>query len=215
MKKNRSNSAPAERRHASTSKSSPLPHDYLEMVEEVFTNHFETGLKAYQEIRPKSEFSATGAVFADEVVLAVSLVTEGHLAATTLYASADFDPKASAPTAQDLLAACIDALGSVWDSLLNSENPETLKNLADESLSALEEAPFDWTSVDSNQRKIWVKIDKSNPWIDQMAEDWLKKHDPEFTKSTEEEQAETEKLFVTGPSQLQIQKKNTEKTKKN
>ncbi len=201
------NLAHLERRHASPSKSSPLPQDYLRMVEEIFTHQFDQALKAYEELRPQSRFLASGAVFADEVVASVSLLSEDQLAATTVHASADFDPKASAPTVQDLLSACIDALGTVWATLLDSENAEALAHLAHESLSALEKAPYEWTAIDSNQRKIFVKTDKSNPLVDQLAEDWLKSHDPDYVNTIDEEQSKTEKLFVTGPSSLNLQRK--------
>jgi hypothetical protein len=177
------------------------------MVEEVFTNHFDQGLKAYEAIKPQSRFLVSGAVFSDEVVSAVSLISEGQLAATTVYASADFDPKASSPTVQDLLSACVDALGTVWTTLLDAEKPAAIQNLADESLSALDNVPFEWTSIDSNQRKIFVKLDKSNPLMDQIADDWLKNHDPDYTASLDEEEEKTEQLFVTGPSTLNVQRK--------
>jgi len=198
---------PLEKRHPLTSKSSPLPVDYLKMVEEVFTHQFDEGLKLYSTLKPESRFIASGAVFSDEIVATVSLISEGQLAATTAYASADFDPKASSPTVQELLSACVDALGTVWASLLDVEKTETLHHLAEESMSALENVPFEWTAVDSNQRKIFVKLDKSNPLMDQIANEWLKKNDPNYTTAIEEEEEETEKLFVTGPSELKIQRK--------
>ena len=196
-----------ERRLTSESKFSALPVDYLRMVSEVFSNHFDEGLKLYQKHLPDSYFEAHGQVYADEVVLSVSLLTRNQLAGNTVYASADFDPKASAPTAQDLLDACVDAIASVYSNLLNTEEPQTIENLADESLSALENAPFEWSVLESNQRKIYVKLDKSNPEMDEMTEQWLKEHDPEYKNREENEQKETESLFVTGPKNIN-QRKN-------
>ncbi len=212
MKKKSTHTAHLERRHPTTSKSSPLPLNYIQMVEEVFSNHFDQALQAFQAIRPQSRFLAAGAVFAEEVVTSVSLVSDSHLAATTVHASADFDPKASSPTIQDLLSACVDALGTVWAAVLDAEKPEALANLAEESLSALDNVPFEWVAVDSNNRKIFVKLDKANPLLDQMADDWLKSHDPNYAESLEEEQAKTEKLFVTGPSSLTIQRPGKKKS---
>ncbi len=198
---------PVEKRLPTSSKGSQLPSDYLKMVEEVFANHFELALKSYQEIRPSSRFVASGAVFADEIVATVALVTDGQLSATTAHASADFDPKASSPTVQDLLSACVDALGTVWSTAFDAEKPETIQALAEAPLTELENIPFEWTSIDSNQRKIFVKMDKTNPILDQAADQWLKTHDPDYVTTLETEESETEKLFVTGPSTLNVQRK--------
>src|SRR4051812_33052638 len=92
-------------------KASSLPFDYLKLVNEVFTTNFNGGLEALKKVKPaKPRFEATGTVYPDEVILCVTLMHEGEIAATSVYASTDFDPKASAPTVQDLLAACVDAI---------------------------------------------------------------------------------------------------------
>jgi hypothetical protein len=179
-------------------KSSPLPQDYLKLVEDVFSTNFDEGLKQYARHETSPRLEARGEVFADELVLAVSLANPGKLVATTLYASMDFDPKASSPTIQDLLSACVDALGAVWGQLLDPKNPAQIEALADASLSALENAPFEWTQVESGRFRVWLKIDKANPSLDQMADDWLKANDPELEERERREQEETEKLFVTG-----------------
>lgn len=178
---------------------SPLPVDYLRMVQELFTSHFDEGLKAFSKLKAEPRFEATGAIYPDEVVLSVSLGNEGVLAATTVHASCDFDPKASAPTVQDLLGACVDAVGGVFGELLDPKKPERLEQLADESLAALEDIPYDWTALEVEKRKVYLKVDKSNPSLDQMTEDWLAKNDPKYAEREEEEQKETEKLFFTGP----------------
>jgi hypothetical protein len=36
--------------------------------------------------------------------------------------------------------------------------------------------------------------------LEEQADDWLRKNDPELKRLQEENQKETEKLFVTGPS---------------
>ncbi len=189
-----------ERRLTSKTKSSPLPIDYLEMVTEIFSSHFDTGLKLYSEIRPNSHFQAFGEIFSNEIILAVSLICEGHLSATTVYASSNFDPQASAPTAQEILSACVDAIGTIYQPLLDPSHPEMVSHLAEESLSSLENVPFDWTLIEANQKQIYVKIDKSNPTLDGLADHWLRKNDPDLEKLESENQKETEKLFVTGPS---------------
>ena len=186
-----------ERRKPDLSKSSPLPADFLKMVAEVFNANFDTGLKGLKKLTSsKAAFSASGAMYASEIVLSVSLMIEGQLAATTVYASSDFDPKASSPTVEDLINAGVDAIGSVFAEILK---PGKLEQVASESLSALENVPFDWAGVDIEKRRIFLKIDKSNPNLEQMADDWLAKHDPNHKKREALEQVETEELFFTGP----------------
>src|SRR4051794_22159178 len=100
-----------ERRKTSTIKPTPLPVDYLRMVSTVFTTNFDAPLKAFAKLKEQPvRFEASGNVYGDKIVLCVSLHTAGELAATSVYASSDFDPKASSPTVQDLLGACVDGL---------------------------------------------------------------------------------------------------------
>jgi hypothetical protein len=186
------------RRHHKT-KPGDLPVDFLKLVKEVFSTNFESGLKALAKIKADPSFEAQGRVFVDEIVLAVSLIHEGQLAATTVYASCDFDPKASSPTIQDLLNICVDAIGSFYGAYLNPKNRERLEQLADESLSALEAAPFQWTPLEVEKRQVFLKVDKANPKLDQMADEWLAKNDPRLEEREAEEQREMEKLFITGP----------------
>jgi len=189
-----------ERRKTSNSKSSALPEDYLQMITEIFSAHFDAGLKLYGKIRTEPRFEARGEIFANEIVLAVSLVSSHDLSAATVHASSDFDPKASSPTVQDLLSACVDAIGTVFGSVLAPDQPEVIEQLAEESLAALENVPFDWVKLESNQREIFVKFDRSNPKLDVLADEWLKKHDPVIKEQLKEEEQETENLFVTGPN---------------
>ncbi len=190
-----------ENRKQSALKSSDLPVDFLKMVAEVFTTNFDEGLKALEKINrgAASSFKAGGQIYADEIILTVTLLTENQIAATTAYASIDFDPKASSPTLQDQLALCVDALGGLFSVLMDPSKPEDLEKLANESLSALEDIPYDWTPVDVEKRKVFLKLDKSNPVLDQAADDWLAKNDPDYEERLKAEQLETEKLFVTGP----------------
>jgi hypothetical protein len=187
-----------ERRKSTPTKSSPLPDDYLALVREVFSTNFDDGLKRLTAAHPgKVHFEATGGIYADEVMLCISLLQEGQLAATTIHASCDFDPKASSPTVQDLLAACVDGVGALFEQLFA---PDKVAQLAETSLSALEGVPYEWTAVDLDRFRVFLKVDKSNPSLDQLTEKWLAEHDPEAGEAEEEEQRETEKLFVTGPS---------------
>jgi hypothetical protein len=188
-----------ERRRNTVSKASPLPDDYLKLVAEVFTANFDAGLKKLTQLAgPGWRFEASGSIFSDEIVLCISLLHEEELAATSVYASSDFDPKASAPSIQDILASCVDAIGAIFGQLLG-DNPERLEQVASRSLSAMDNVPFHWTEVNVERRRLHVKVDKANPKLDRMADNWLAQHDPSARARESEEQQETEKLFVTGP----------------
>jgi hypothetical protein len=186
---------------APLSKSTDLPVDYVRMVSDVLENTFEEGLKALTALRKaEARIEVSGRIYADEVVLAITIAHEGQLAATTVHASADFDPKASSPTVQDLLGACVDAAGGLISTLLDPKNTKRLEQLADESLSALEDIPWDWTQVEVERFRVYLKVDKANPKLEQEADDWLEKNDPEHRERLEREEEEVKKLFVTGPS---------------
>ena len=144
------------------------------MVTETFTTHFEEGIKILEQHQPESQFEAFGEVYADEILIAVSIFGKGNLSATTVYASSDFDPKASAPTAEELLSACIDAIGSIFGLLFVPEKPEAIAQLASTNLSSLENVPFEWTKIEADHREIFVKLDKSNPKLDALADEWIK-----------------------------------------
>ena len=189
-----------ERRNGTpNSPSTPLPADYLKMVAEVFSANFDDGLKKLQKIKKaKARFETSGKVFSEELILSVSLVHEDVLSATTVHASMDFDPRASSPTIQDLLSHCVDGIGTLFGQLL-SGSQERLEQLADESLAVFENIPFKWTAVEIDKRKIYLKVDKTNPRLDQLADEWLSKNDPDLKELEEETEREVEKLFVTGP----------------
>lgn len=177
-----------------------LPGDYLKMVTDIFTTHFDAELKALSNITSLPYFVAHGRIYLEEVVLCVSLHRRKELAATTAYASSDFDPKASSPKAEDLLSACVDALAGLYTRLLDLNDPTRLEAMAHaSSLSAFEEVPFEWSPVEIGNRKIYLKVDKANPVLEKLADDWLIQHAPEVQEELKREEAKTEKLFFTGP----------------
>ena len=146
------------------------------MVVEVFHANFDAGLKLIEKNSGnKTAFEARAEVFSNEVVLAVTLAQAGKLAATTVYASCDFDPQASAPTVQDLLSACVDAAGTFFGN--HMDGSVRTEQLLDQSVSALEDAPFDWTPVQIEKFQIFLRVDKSNPGLENLADDWLAKTD--------------------------------------
>lgn len=200
-------------------KFTPLPVDYVRMVKEVFTNHFEALLKecaekCKDEALARATFEIQGAIYADEILFSVSLTEPSRVAATTVHTSCAFDPKASAPNAQDILGACVDAASELFTSILDpAAASEKLGSLLNDSLGSLIEnsaiksdtekkliaLPVEWTSVEVNRTKVFMRVDKSNLALDKQAEDWLEKNDPEYEARKEAEQKETEKLFVKGP----------------
>ena len=178
----------------------PLPVDFVRLVEETLTQGLEEGLTTIREIHPESGFHAGGAIYENEILLAITL-TQGptQISATTVFGSADYDPNAEKPALMEILSACLDAAGSVFQHYLDPAFPERIAQIADQSLGALEEAPFQWSPLrPENHPKIevHVKIDKSNPVLDALTEDWLKKNDPDYreeaTKSSSESNREAE-----------------------
>jgi hypothetical protein len=192
-----------ERRRISNvpTKSSELPLDFVKMVREVLEAHFDEGLKALNapDLCTEPSFVVSGAIWPDEIILSATLVSKGSMNATTVHASVDFDPKASSPTLQDQLNLCVDAIGGGFQNLFGDLNTEQLEKLAHGALSAWEDIPFDWAKTDIEKKAVWLRVDKSNPALDTMADDWLSKNDPEFKKQVDEEESETKDLFVSGP----------------
>ncbi|MBS1957835.1 MAG: hypothetical protein JST80_00040 [Bdellovibrionales bacterium] len=179
---------------ASNSKSSPLPHDYLKLVEQTLTQALEKGLTEIKKIHPISEFSADGALFGDEVIIAITLSHgPNSVAATTVYASADYNPNAELPGLEATLSSCVESAGSVFDFYLDVENPEKVAQIANQSLGALEEAPFEWTkSTLPEGVQAWVKIDKTNPKLEEAADDWLAKNDPNYKERDKKDDDDSE-----------------------
>lgn len=188
---------------ARLSEGSELPVDYTTLVKDIYETNFADGLKRLQKLNSKkSQFIARGMIWADEIVMVISLLTEKKISATTVYCSIDFDPKASTPTAQDLLAVAVDVIGSFFEKYFDETEPKLLEALDSESLSALEDAPAEWTMVEFDKRQVWIKVDKTNPALDKMTDDWLAQNDPQFKESLlaeeEEHEESTKELFVTG-----------------
>ncbi|MBL7716182.1 MAG: hypothetical protein JNL01_12025 [Bdellovibrionales bacterium] len=201
-------------RNRSQGKSAGVPVTYLKMVTEVFTNNFSSGLKRLDQVKKGSKFVACGEIFHNEIVLSMSITHPNELAATTAFASIDFDPKASSPKAEECLSACVDALGGVMQHLLIQSSDQQIEALAEESLAALEEVPFEWTLLEIERFKVYIKLDKSNPELDNMADDWLKKNDPNLKQWEDEQEEETKALFVTGPKKETAEEDDAPKKKK-
>jgi len=188
-----------ERRKATSSSFSLLPSDYTKMLGDVFTANFSDSLKKIPG-HSSLQFKGDGEIYSDEVVVHVSLIEVGKLAATSVHASCDFDPKASSPTVEDLLALCVDGIGEAFAALFEAR-PDTEGNPAimSPTLSALKGIPFQWTETEISKRKIFLKVDKSNPVLEQAADDWLAKNDPDFEERQKQADKDAEALFVLPP----------------
>ena len=186
-----------DRRHPSNFPSVDLPLDYLKLVEDTLATATEKGLLELRKKYPDSKFKSYGAIYGDEVLLAITLSHGAtNLAATTAYASADYNASLPEPGLEATLAACLDAVGTIFHFYLDPNDSEKIEQLSNHSLSALEEAPFEWTSleiVENQTVAVWVKIDKSNPELDRLTEEWLSKNDPEYKTRILEPEAEVEK----------------------
>ncbi len=177
------------RNQKNTAKPVDLPLDFLKLVDETITQALEPGLIELRKIHPESGFQSSGSVFGDELLLSISL-THGTqiLHATTVHASVDYDPNRETPSINDLLAMCVDTAGIVFQHYLDPGFPERIARIAESSLGALEEAPFEWSAIPAPEAKgvvVHVKIDKSNPVLDRLAEEWLQKNDPARAKTGE------------------------------
>ncbi|MBC7398197.1 MAG: hypothetical protein H7333_12215 [Bdellovibrionales bacterium] len=167
---------------------SDLPVDYLKLVEETLSTSLEKGLSELKKTHPAAHFASKGAIFSDEIIMAVTLSQgENRLAATTVYGSVDFNPLAEKPKMDDLLSINVEAIASVFAVFLDTNSPEKIDQIMHHSLSAIEEAPFDWTKIklEDGLIPVWVKLDKSNPLLDELTEKWLSENDPDYTKNLE------------------------------
>jgi len=190
-------------------KGTELPLDYLKMVKELLENHFAEQLKTLSEKTATTQFHSFGSIHTDEILLGVSLLQEKQITSTSFYASCDFDPTASSPKAEDLLACCLDALGSLLAEIFDFEKyPNRIEHLTSHSLSSMENVPFEWTPMTVNKRKVFLRVDRSNPLLENLTDVWLKKNDPEF-QSEEELVSEEDEDFLKTRLALSQGKKET------
>ncbi len=192
------------RRKLTSFKSSPFPVDYLRMVSGLIADNFEAELKQVtQHLGLKPEISAIGEVFPDEVLLSVSIVFPKQLKAVTVHASSDYDPLASSPKIDEILGLCLDAAGGILSEIIKAgaKNQAASDTLATGNLDDLGAQPLEWTAMNIDKKRVFARVDRINPALDQAADAWLRANDPQFSElEEEEEQAETAKLFKTGPT---------------
>ena len=168
-----------------------LPIDFLKLVEETVKESHKLGIYELQKIHPICIIQAGGAIYADEVLLAITISHgEQSLIATTVYASANFNPLMPEPGIETVLDECLACAGTILNHYLDHTQPARIAQLAGATISALEEAPFEWTAMEETKVSVWVKIDKSNPALEALTEEWLLKNDPTYSKIDELEEAE-------------------------
>ncbi len=146
------------------------------MVTEVMLNHFDQPWEALKRQDSSLDLAAYGALYTDEIALTLSVTRKDAISALTFTASHDFDPKASQPSAEQCLQNCVDALATVFEHTLGLALP--LDALIEGSISEIEGLPLEWSKVEINGKTVYLRADRSNPKLDQAADEWLKKNDP-------------------------------------
>ena len=158
----------------------------MRLVVETLNTAEEKGLEIVKKTHPNAAFSANGAIYGDEILLAITLSQgEKDLAANTVYASADFDPNLQISQLESVLGTCLDAVGSIFDYYLNPSHPDRIEDLLQPTLGALDDAPFEWTPVEIHEivkHPVWVRMDKLNPLLESLTDQWLAQNDPQFKK---------------------------------
>jgi len=177
-------------------KPTPLPPDYLRLVENVFSTNFEKELARIAGSGRAPVFKAGGGLFPNEVVLWVALVQPERMAATTVHSSSDFDLTDEGPEdAEARLAAGVDAIGVIFSELLA---PEALSRLRIGSQATLDELPVGWSETKVRDRAIYMMVDSSNPDLEKMTEDWLSKNDPKASAGDDDELADDDEVSPEG-----------------
>lgn len=162
-----------------------LPKDFLKILTETFNEKFVIGLKMLEKTLKNPKFISSGKIFPSEMVVGVTLTSEGTTVGNTVWSSIDFDPSQKKPTPAEALNICADVAAAVMTQLF--ETPDVFNA---QSLTVIDNVPFDWTLIEWEKSKVFVKFDKSNPVIDKIAEDWLKKNDPHWEKYQDEDDIE-------------------------
>jgi hypothetical protein len=185
-----------KRKPDSGAKFTDLPLDYIKMVSQVLNAHFEAQLKELGKLKKSPEFEVTGRIYPDEVLVAVSVVFDGEVGATTVYGGMDYDPKASAPKVDALLGHCVDAIGSLLAEYMEPKKMNLFVETTFTSFSS--DLPLEWTKVDIEKRKVFLKVDRWNPRLERLTDEWLKKNDPLYEENKLREEEEAKELFVVG-----------------
>jgi hypothetical protein len=153
-----------------------LPKDYLALVVKVFAEAYAESLDALADKGQRPELLAGGALFANEVLMWVSLTRKNEMAAVTVHASMDFDLERDPPSdVERRLAACVDSIGMVFSGLFA---PDVLDKVRRSPHAALEDLPAAWSPTTIRDQTVFVRVDSANPGFEQLADDFLAAHEP-------------------------------------
>lgn len=212
-----------------------LPIDLLKMVNSVLDETFAGDLEKIRSTYPgefsKIQFESRGYIFPDEILLAVTLVQPGKIAANTILASADYNPNAdlSLARSQEIVHFLLDQIGAFLDDQLRSnesqdgktnantdllsqaaaaiadsklgtpilgalggDSPDDyvtgnkLERFLSDTLGAMLNAPFDWSATKADEKTVvYLKVEKTNPSLEEAAELWLLNNDPALKQDAE------------------------------
>lgn len=176
-----------------------LPLDYTKLVAEVVYTQFAEVFDAFHaEKRVAPKVVARGSLGPSEIILALSFEKPNSIAAVTTYASVDYDPKASLPKAEELLGACLDALGAYLEGFLNKMDLDRANHFFEGQWDLFSDIAHEWTEVSVDGRKVFLRVDRANLGLDELTDAWLEANDPKQKLKANETHTATENLFVTG-----------------
>ncbi len=152
-----------------------LPKDYTDLVAKTFEDHFRSKI---QKTNLKIQVSSQGIISVNEIGLTVSFYVSNELKSISFHASSNYDPKASTPKVEALLAQCLDILGDLVKASLKKNSLETL--LSEYASATLEELPLEWSPTDAKKQSLFVKIDRLHPELEDAADKIIRDHDEEI-----------------------------------
>jgi hypothetical protein len=151
------------------------------MIQDVFLKNFAKQLRG--KGKERETFVASGEIFPDEILVAVSLKNPKNLRMTTCYGSMDFPPpslipESGAPGAiagssasdavQHAVNGCIDVIGGFFQSFFQEDRPVDYDN----------EYCDDWTAVDLDKTtRVYLRINRDNLELEAASDDFLERHE--------------------------------------
>ncbi|MEW6058109.1 MAG: hypothetical protein AB1540_16000 [Bdellovibrionota bacterium] len=159
-----------DRRKDTTTKSTRIPRDYLKLIEDIFNKNFSKFL--IKEKAGSESFVASGEIYPDEVLVAVSLKNPKNLRMTTCYASIDYPPpqlklesgKPAAPSASGVeicVNSCVDGIASFFATFFDEGRP------VDYDV----EYRQNWTAVEIEKKVfVYLRINRDNPELEAQAD---------------------------------------------
>ena len=166
--------------HRKQQKKAPtsLPKDFLNSVAELFKKQFKAKVKG-------ATFLVYGDLFADEVVLCVSLNHPKSLKAASMHLSSDLaaDIAEKPEKVTERLKSMVDVAASWFSQCL--EEGEGLEGV----LTQLEDMDPKWQELEWEETQLFVKLNKDNYALERAADDFLRKAGFE---GDEDEEAEAE-----------------------